>query len=176
MPTNTALPRLPSSLKPTASTFTAGNAVIMVLLNLCATVPADRIIIPTSIHRMKSSSLWICADVIPMPVWSYSGPSSWSVGIHAPSPGYTDFSASRELWLPNLPTRNMLRSLMSRCSIPASAFKLMWNLSLLSVLSMMRKGKSSISILPSTNIPAGALWKPSGNTAPIHLRSFWITW
>ena len=59
--------------KPTASTFTAGNAVIMVLLNLCATVPADRIIIPTSIHRMKSSSLWICADVILMPVWSYSG-------------------------------------------------------------------------------------------------------
>lgn len=35
--------------------------------------PADRIIIPTSIHRMKSSSLWICADVILMPVWSYSG-------------------------------------------------------------------------------------------------------
>ena len=38
------------------------------------------------------------------------------------------------------------------------------------------KGISSISILLSTNIPAGALWKPSGNTAPIHLRSFWITW
>ena len=112
-------------IKPTASTFTDGNVVMMAPLSLSGTVPANHIIIPTSILRMKSSSFWICADVIRMPVWSCSGLNSCGVGIHALYRAYTAFSANRELWRSTHPIQNMLRSLMSRCSIPSSVSRSM---------------------------------------------------
>lgn len=52
---------------------------------------------------------------------------------------------------------------------PDSVSRSTLNLFLHSVLSAMRKVKSSINTLQSTNTPAGAMWKPLKNTAHIHL-------
>ena len=66
-------------------------------------------------------------------------------------------------------TPNMWPSPMSRCSIQDSASRLTLNLFPQSVWSVMPKVKNSISTLRSTSIPAGVMWRPLKNTAPIPL-------
>ena len=68
-----------------------------------------------------------------------------------------------------LPNPKYVAKPMSRCFIQDSASRLTLNLFPQSVWSVMRKVKSSINTLQSTNTPAGAMWKPLKNTAHIHL-------
>ena len=72
-------------------------------------------------------------------------------------------------WPKSFLTPNMWPSPMSRCSIQDSASRLTLNLFPQSVWSVMPKVKNSISTLRSTSIPAGVMWRPLKNTAPIPL-------